>query len=115
MWVGKMKSIVFMLTKAPSSESEGILKLAIEGLRNGNKVNIYLLSDAVLHAKQNQRVSEAIQEIIALGALVYAAREELLSRGLNENCLIKGVALPQDLIEAFVKDIMERADSVLSF
>lgn len=107
-----MKNIVFMITKAPyEGRSEEALRLAIEAIKNGNKASIYLFSDAVFYAKRNQK---AIEEAIALGARIYAAREELLSRGLSENCFI-GIEIPSDIIEAFIEDVMERADSVLSF
>ncbi len=110
-----MKSIVFMLTKAPNESGSMALKLAIEGIKNGNKVRIYLFSDAVIYAKQNQKACKAIKEAIALGARIYAAREELLARGLSENCLIKGIELPHNIIEAFIVDVMEQAGNVLSF
>ncbi|MEM2925192.1 MAG: DsrH/TusB family sulfur metabolism protein [Methanocellales archaeon] len=109
-----MKNIVFMLTKAPSGrrEPEEALRLAIEAIKDGNKASIYLFSDAVFYAKRKQK---AIEEAIALGARIYAAREELLSRGLNENYLIKGIEIPDDIIKVFIEDVMERADSVWSF
>lgn len=107
-----MKNIVFMLTKAPYGKAEEALGLAIEAAKDGNKVSIYLFSDAVLYAKRNQKI---IKEAIALGTRIYAAKDELLSRGLNENCLTQGIELQSDIIETFVKDIMEQADCVLSF
>lgn len=114
-----MKSIIFVLTKAPygKSESEEAMHLVLEGLKKGDTISIYLLSDAVLLAKNGQRgrAGKAIEEVISHGAKVYASRAELLSRGVSESGIIPGVVLPEDLLGALVEDAMERADSTLSF
>ncbi len=114
-----MAKIVFMLTKTPygKSETREALNLAIESLKNGDTISIYLISDAVLCAKQGLlgEIGDGMKEAVNLGAKVRASRAELLSRGISESGIISGVDLPQDLIALLVEDVMERADSSLSF
>lgn len=113
-----MAKIVILFTKTPYGKSEFLeaMNLALECLKIGDTISIYLLSDAVLCAKQGLQgeVGERMKEAINLGADVCASREELLARGINDSGIIAGVKLSGDLLRVLVEDVMEHADSVIS-
>jgi len=114
-----MKRICLLITKPPHDDESanrmcGISKLARQ---KEMEVAVYLLGDGVLCAKKNQKgfVGQNIKEALENGVDIKASENDLHARAIPHEQVESGITVLGDLEEAFLEDIMEKADRVISW
>ena len=114
-----MTQVCLLITKPPHSDEGaermcGISRRARE--RNMN-VTVYLLGDGVLCAKKDQKgyVGQNMRTAIKNGVTIKASAKDLSARAMPSEQIEPGVKVVDDLEDAFIEDMMENADRVISW
>ena len=114
-----MARACMLITKPPHSDegAERICGISQRAKELDFEVAVYLLGDGVLCAKKGQsgHVGQNIRLALDNGIIVKASSRDLRARAIHEDDVESGVELLDDLEGAFVEDMMEHADRVISW
>lgn len=114
-----MTNICLLITKPPHSDegAERMCGISRRARERGFNVTVYMLGDGVLCAKKNQQgyVGKNMKEALKNGVTIKASAKDLQARAIPMEHLEPGVEAIEDFEDAFVEDIMENADRVISW
>lgn len=117
-----METITIIINDAPYGNEKpwNALRLAKALIIKKQKVNLFLMGDAVSLAKSGQQtpsgyynLGQMLEELIGLGVEVRACKTCLNSRGLREEELIKGAAIGGTM--TYLADLIVEGSRVISF
>jgi len=104
--------VVSIIMDPPISERvEKAFDLISEIIRTDASVTVYLIGDGVYCGMRGMNLETIDSEHIQ----VFASKEDLEARGIQEDLLTKRVKCQYNLVEKMVVDIMESADRILCF
>ncbi|MGQ9721868.1 MAG: DsrH/TusB family sulfur metabolism protein [Candidatus Jordarchaeum sp.] len=107
-----MSKIVSIIIAPPISERVvKAFNIINEMIRTDANIFIYLIGDGVYCGIKGMNLSTIDSGRIQ----VFASKEDLEARGIQEDLLSKDVKCQYDLIEKMIVDIMESADRILCF
>jgi len=113
-----MKTMGIIITKAPleSNLVTKFLDLAKKITNNGNKVEIFLISDGVWLAKKNQNnpPSKILNDLIKKSSKIFLSKEHLTAAGINDDELIENITLSENPYSDIVTLTMETWDKVIT-
>jgi len=108
----------FLITKAPleSGLVTSALTIALESMNQGRRIGLFLMSDGVWLAKKGQKnqAAETFQKLLLDGASVMASGDHLKAAGINENDIVKGVAVTTKPYKDLVIQVMEHWRKVVT-
>ncbi len=108
-----------LIMKPPHSDesAERMCGIAQRARAKKSEVVVYLLGDGVLCAKKGQKgyVGENLKTALENGVEIKASERDLSARAIASDQIEPGVEILEDLEGAFVDDIMENADRVISW
>jgi len=105
-----------LLMKAPGGEeAENALTLALEALDQGNRADIFCLSDGVWLTKQGPKgpLEKRLPQFMGRGGKVWASGEHLKAAGLTKERLVPQVEVADDALGDLVDMIMDQWDKVV--
>lgn len=104
--------IGFILTRSPTeSETDSILeKVALQYLKKGDEVSLFLLGDSVWLVRKSENQMESI---LKKGGRLLVSKDHLTACGLSVNELLLGVEIIEDAYDALVELVMEKLDKVV--
>jgi sulfur relay protein TusB/DsrH len=109
-----------MLIMKPPHSTEDARKmcdLLSAAKSKGMQVGVYLLGDGVFCAKKGHKglLGESLISALSQGAEISASKKDMISRAISNANVVAGVKVLDDFEGAFVEDVMERSDRVISF
>lgn len=114
-----MTNICLLITKPPHSDegAERMCGISRRAREKGFNVTVYMLGDGVLCAKKDQKgyVGKNMKEALKNGVTIKASAKDLQARAILMEHVEPGVEAIEDFEDAFVEDIMENADRVISW
>jgi len=108
----------FIITKAPleSTLGSGFLNLAKQGIDNGKKVELFLISDGVWFAKkiENNSDTKKLRSLIKQGVNIIVSNDNLQAAGIHNDELIKGITISDKPYSDLVNLVMEKWKRVMT-
>ena len=114
--MGNEIDLGFIITKAPleSTLGSGFLNLAKQGIDNGKKVELFLISDGVWFAKKIENNSDTKRLLIKQGVNILVSNDNLQAAGIHNDELIKGITISDKPYSDLVNLVMEKWKRVMT-
>ena len=114
-----MTRLCLLITKPPHSDENAVRMCGISQRAKDKdmEVVIYFIGDGVLCAKKGQKgyLGQNMKKALEQGVKIIASEKDLRARGILQKQVESGIEVIEDLEGAFVEDIMEHADRVISW
>ena len=114
-----MTNVCLLITKPPHSDEHAEMMCGISRRAKEREmdVKVFFLGDGVLCTKKNQKgyVGRNMKNALENGVALNASAKDLKARAIPKELVEPGVKIIEDLEGAFIEEVMENADRVITW